>query len=521
MNELISYYNSEGSTDFSRFEKEGYYMIMLALRTRDCSQIWNKYSVVASLGIINQTHSDIGIKVLSSNLPNQPGWKVGQPYDDAGGLYGLGLLQADKPADDIKKYLREQLSAAIDTMSGNTNNELLTGASMGCSLAFIATNDVDITNLLEAILLYDVPLPSEAACLGMGIVNYSKFDTALIKKLLAFSSHTQHEKILRSIGVAISMLVAHSNENCLEVVNEMISHENEFIRMGGVLSLGTAYFQNTNNDIIARLLKLIIGDASDEMKHMAVMALCFVYLGTSEFVNALETFKMLIDSFNYRIRYAAASAIGLIAAGTGDRNALELLLLVINDSHELVRQAALISLGMIYMGISDRMILYQRKENTPTIDIGDISVTKLPIYPTPTEVRDLLVTLACNSYDDVMVRVGALYGLGFLTASGSNATLATVRRVIEKNNETNPGMKGLLESQKWVGSFISPVRAIGFILYTQFWYWYPFILNITLSFVPQALIAVTEDGMAPEDFNLRLNFFLKLFDYLIKYFVST
>jgi len=90
--------------------------------------------------------------------------------------------------------------------------------------------------------------------------------------------------------------------------------------------------------------------------------------------------------------------------------------------------------------------------------------------------RQLLARKVETKTEPVMSKFGAIIATGIIDASGRNATLSL---------RSSSGHKNLS-------------AIVGVALFLQYWYWYPLIHFISLSFTPTAVIGVTKDLKIPK-----------------------
>lgn len=178
------------------------------------------------------------------------------------------------------------------------------------------------------------------------------------------------------------------------------------------------------------------------------------------------------------MRFAATLAIGISCAGTASEEALSYLVPATKDSSDVVRQAAYISLGLVMMECPEKyaanmqasQVLDPSKEVFKPSPLAKpkpaAAATSLNGIPTPSQIRDHLVAISTDRREDVMSRVGSIIGLGLLEAGGRNSTASFFSN------------RGSLRQE----------AVVGFLLFSQYWYWYPLMLSISLTFQPTTVI---------------------------------
>ena len=99
-----------------------------------CSH-WNKFSSIASLGLIFKNHKNKD--VLKKFLPGSNNAEVANHYPNGGSLYGLGLLFTGTSNQEIIDYIIE----VTTNPAHNQNEVIMHGACLGLGLtAFASAN---------------------------------------------------------------------------------------------------------------------------------------------------------------------------------------------------------------------------------------------------------------------------------------------------------------------------------------------------------------------------------------------
>merc|ERR1711871_84540 len=86
-----------------------------------------------------------------------------------------------------------------------------------------------------------------------------------------------------------------------------------------------------------------------------------------------------------------------------------------------------------------------------------------------------------GSKGDTMTKLGAILGAGILDAGGRHVNITLL---------TQAGFKKM-------GSIV------GMAVFLQFWYWYPFVHFLSLSFTPTAMIGLNSNIQMPKGFKVR------------------
>ncbi|CAJ1444327.1 unnamed protein product, partial [Effrenium voratum] len=409
---------------------------------------WAKFSATASLGVIHKGHIKESRSILSTYLPQQGGTR-GSPYSEGGALYGMGIIHANHYDRETKDYLLEQLR------NSQATEVLQHGACLGIGLLCMATADERIYDELTQTLYTDTAVAGEAAAYAIGLVMVGSASQKAIDELRAYAHDTQHEKIIRACALALAMMMFRKEEEAEPLITEMLLDKDAILRYGGCFAIALAYVGTSQNAAIRKLLHISVSDVSDDVRRAAVMALGFVMCNVPEQLPGVV--KLLAESYNPHVRYAAAMALGIACAGTALLEAHNLLQPLMSDSSDFVRQGAIIAMGLLYMQTSP----------------GKTERVK--------EFRDKLQKVIGDKHEDVMTRFGAILAHGIMDAGGRNSCASLFSK------------SGVLRGG----------AAIGFCLFTQMWYWFPLIHMFSLTLTPTAMIGITDKLKIPKNFSVK------------------
>ncbi|KAK5841047.1 hypothetical protein PVK06_009955 [Gossypium arboreum] len=401
---------------------------------------WAKFSATAGLGVIHRGHLQQGRSLMAPYLPQGGAGGGGSPYSEGGALYALGLIHANH-GEGIKQFLRDSLR--------NTNVEVIQhGACLGLGLAALGTADEEIYEDIKSVLYTDSAVAGEAAGISIGLLMVG---TASEKasEMLAYAHETQHEKIIRGLALGIALTVYGREEEADTLIEQMTRDQDPIIRYGGMYALALAYRGTANNKAIRQLLHFAVSDVSDDVRRTAVLALGFVLYSEPE--QTPRIVSLLSESYNPHVRYGAALAVGISCAGTGLSEAISLLEPLTSDVVDFVRQGALIAMAMVM------------------IQINEASDSRVGTF------RRQLEKIILDKHEDTMSKMGAILASGILDAGGRNVTI----RLLSKTKHDK----------------ITAV--VGLAVFSQFWYWYPLIYFVSLSFSPAAFIGLNYDLKVP------------------------
>ncbi|TYJ45063.1 hypothetical protein E1A91_A02G030100v1 [Gossypium mustelinum] len=401
---------------------------------------WAKFSATAGLGVIHRGHLQQGRSLMAPYLPQGGAGGGGSPYSEGGALYALGLIHANH-GEGIKQFLRDSLR--------NTNVEVIQhGACLGLGLAALGTADEEIYEDIKSVLYADSAVAGEAAGISIGLLMVG---TASEKasEMLAYAHETQHEKIIRGLALGIALTVYGREEEADTLIEQMTRDQDPILRYGGMYALALAYRGTANNKAIRQLLHFAVSDVSDDVRRTAVLALGFVLYSEPE--QTPRIVSLLSESYNPHVRYGAALAVGISCAGTGLSEAISLLEPLTSDVVDFVRQGALIAMAMVM------------------IQINEASDSRVGTF------RRQLEKIILDKHEDTMSKMGAILASGILDAGGRNVTI----RLLSKTKHDK----------------ITAV--VGLAVFSQFWYWYPLIYFVSLSFSPTAFIGLNYDLKVP------------------------
>jgi len=407
---------------------------------------WAKFAATGCVGVIHKGHIAKGLAVLKDYLPGQ-GSSGGSPYLEGGALYALGIINANH-GESVRQYLVEQLNSA----SGPNTEVVQHGACLGLGLASMASGDDAIFEQLKAVMYGVNAVSGEAAGYGMGLV---MLGTAMsqnpdkLEELVNFAQECDHEKITRGVCMGMSLIMYGREEEADTLIEQLSRDKESNIRYGAMYTIGMAYAGTANNPAIRQLLHVAVSDVSDDVRRAAVLNLGFVMSNVPERVPRVVA--LLATSYNPHVRYGAVMAVGFSCAGTGLKAAVELLQPMTKDAVDFVRQGAFIALAMVLIQVSD------------TQD------------PAVTELRTTLEKVISDKHEDTMTKFGCFIAEGIINAGGRNVTIAL---------HAPSGHKRM-------------ASIVGMAIFSQYWYWYPLIPMLSLTFAPTMVVGLNKDLNMP------------------------
>ncbi|KAH8583274.1 RPN2 26s proteasome regulatory subunit [Cryptosporidium sp. chipmunk genotype I] len=430
---------------------------------------WSRFSTAASLGVIHMGHIKEAFKVLSTCLPNNGstsssnngGNALGGQYSEGGSFFALGLINTSYMDPRAREYLLEKLK------NPQRNEVLQHGASLGLGIMGFGSCDAELYDELRNVLYMDNAVAGEAAAYSIGLVMFGSGCKKAIGDLLSYAKDTQHEKIVRACSVALGFVMfSRGGEEANELFQQLNSDSEHFIRYGAMHVLGLAYCGTGNQFAMEKLLQVSVSELSDDNKRAAVFALGLVMCRNTQQIP--QVFSLLCDSYNPHVRYAAALTLGITYCGMESPKVTAILKSMTTDSADIVRQAAYIGLGFLLM---------QQNES---------SNDKLLCT------RQQMIKAATDKHEHIATRFGAILGLGLMDSGGRN-----VRASLFSRN----------------GESLRPQSVAGFSLFFQFWFWFPLVHCISLSYLPTCTVGLDDQFRVPKSFSMRCNSAKEKFDY--------
>lgn len=400
---------------------------------------WAKFNLAASLGVINKGYTAGAMSVLQDYLPKEGG--VSDPYVNGGALYALGLIFANH-GDEITQYLTQKLeSPGITEVAQH-------GGCLGLGLASMGSGRKDIYQKLRDVCFADSAVAGEASSIAMGLVMLGSGNGEAIDELLNYARDTKHEKIIRGLAIGLALMMYGKQDDADTLIAELSNDKDAILRMGAVHMIATAYVGTGANRIVKKLLHISVSDVSDDVRRSAVIAMAFVLCRAPE--QLPSTVMLLCESFNPHVRYGSAMALGIAFAGTGNAVALSLIEPLLKDSVGFVRQGAMIAMALTMM---------QQPAAHPKFKMMHETFTKTQQ----------------NKHEDILAKFGAIYAQGIAMGGGQNVTCSLVNK------------QGHVRMQS----------AVGMLVFSQFWFWFPLGHFISLAMTPTAVICVNKDLQMP------------------------
>ena len=403
---------------------------------------WSKFTATASLGVIHRGNLGAGQRILQPYLPKENSNSPSSVYSQGGALYAMGLIYANHQTDALEN-IRTHFKKASEEVVQH-------GGALGLGVAGMATGDDGIYEDLKGVLYTDSALNGEAVGIAMGLIMLGTGNIKALEDMIQYAHDTQHEKIVRGLGLGMALIMYGRQEGADELVNGLLEVPDPILRYGGIQTLALAYCGTGSNKAVRKLLHIAVSDVSDDVRRYAVMSLGFILFRKPKSVPRMV--ELLSESYNPHVRYGAAMALGISCAGTGLDEAIDLLEPMIKDPTDFVRQGALIALSMI--------MIQQNEAMNPKVG----------------SVRKTLQKAIGGRHEDAMTKFGSAIALGIIDAGGRNCTISL------QTQTGNLNMPGI----------------VGMAVFTQYWYWFPLTHFLSLSFAPTSVVALDQDMEIPE-----------------------
>ncbi|XP_046642408.1 26S proteasome non-ATPase regulatory subunit 1-like [Daphnia pulicaria] len=402
---------------------------------------WAKLTATASLGVIHRGHEKEALALMAAYLPREVA-ATSAGFSEGGGLYALGLIHANH-GTNITDYLLQQLKEA-------SNEVIRHGGCLGLGLASMGTQRADVYEQLKFHLYQDDAVTGEAAGMAMGLTMLGSRSQQAIEDMVSYAQETQHEKIMRGLAVGIALTMYGRLEEADDLIDTLAKDKDPILRRAAMHTLALAYCGTGNNQAVRKLLHVAVSDVNDDVRRAAVTALGFLLFRNPE--QCPSVVSLLAESYNPHVRYGAAMALGIACAGTGLKEAVALLEPMMNDPVNYVRQGAL---------LASALVLVQHTEFTSS-KVKDI--------------RQLYAKVIGDKHEDVMAKFGAILAQGIIDAGGRNVTISLQSRTGHTNMSA----------------------VVGLMIFTQYWYWFPSSLCLSLAFAPTAIIGLNSDLKMPK-----------------------
>ncbi len=426
---------------------------------------WAKFTTVGSMGVVHKGHVHQSMTLLQPYLPQNG--QSQSPYSEAGALYALGLIHANKGGAGDS----QTIAYLSDALTNSGDREVIQhGACLGIGLAAMATGEQRLFESLRAILFADSAIGGEGAAFGMGLLMLGQSDSplaqAVLPDILNYLHDTKHEKITRALSLSVAMMVYGKEESADVLIEQLVRDRDPIVRYGAMFAIAMAYCGTGDNNSLRKLLHVAVSDVNDDVRRAAVMAVGFIMFRNPETVPKLV--QLLAESFNPHVRYGACLAVGVACAGSALKDAIDLLVPMLEDSVDFVRQGAMLSLAMV---------LQQTSETRS---------------PSVKKFREQLHSIITDKHQPILAKSGAILATGILDAGGGNVVISMQSRG---------------------GGFMKMGSAVGVMMFLQHWYWYPLLPFLSLSFTPTMLIGLNKDFNMPTAFEVTCNAPPSMFSY--------
>lgn len=485
---------------------------------------WAKFSATASLGVIHKGQTKDSMTILRPYLPSEDG-QGGSPYSEGGALYALGLIhpnQVDSTTDYMLRIVQREEADPV----------MLHGACLGLGLTAMATGQEELYEAVKNVLYRDHAVSGEAAAISAGLIMLGSANEHVIEEMKTYARETPHEKIIRGLAIGLALTMYEREDEADALINELIQDKEHILRYGGMYTIGMAYCGTGNNNALRKLLQIAVSDVSDDVRRAAVINLGFLMIKNPR--QCPRLLSLLAESYNPHVRYGVTQAVGISCAGTGLMEAIDLLEPMTSDPIDFVRQGALIALAMVVQQLNEDTATNPEREMVRQMNKKERqqkerqkrvpSSTTTPIdsdatSPTTTssnaesmsddaassakslkqttnprlgqKVKDIRAKIETtwSTREEVMTKMGAILASGIIDAGGRNVTI-----------QLHKGGHNKMKS------------VVGMMIFSQYWFWHPFLHFLSLAFEPTAIIGLNSDLKIPE-FSFKSNVSPRFFAY--------
>ncbi|KAL7145177.1 hypothetical protein ABFS83_07G062900 [Erythranthe nasuta] len=395
---------------------------------------WPQFNAMAGLGLILRGHQQKKLDSVKLSVPS--------PFSRGRTLFDLGLMQLNR--EYIKTFLHETLR--------NTASEVIKyGACLGLGLAALGTADNDVFEDMKNLSYADVAVLGGAAAISMGLVMVGTA-TEKAKEMLAYAHEIQHEDIIRGLAFGVALTVYGREEEADSLIEQMTRDQDLCLRYGGMYAIALAYRGTSNSRAIRKLLHFAVSDVSNDVRRTAVIALGFVLYSDAQ--QTPRIVSLLSKSYDPHVRYGAALAVGISCAGSGLSEAISLLEPLTSDAVDFVRQGALIAMAMVMLQISEA---------------SDSRVGAFRQKLEKNIIRD-------DKHEETLSKMGAIIASGIIDAGGRNVTIKLMSKT----------------------KCDRMTAVIGLAVFSQYWFWHPFLYFMSLAFSTTAFIGLNYNMKLPK-----------------------
>lgn len=401
---------------------------------------WCRFTATASLGIIHQGNIEKGLEIMD---PFLPGSRTNPSvYAQSGAYYGLGLIYANSREKMIVDKLNEALAASENKPDCLTHGVLLATGLVNLGVG----KEFNYTKIRE-FMYKDNAIVGEAATYAIGLIMIGTKNANVIEDLFVYAHETQHEKIIRAIAVSLGLIMYGAEEEADELIDKMLIEKDPILRYGAMYVIGMAYAGTSNSLAFKKLIKYSCSDVNDDVRRAALINVGFVHFKNPKLlIEKISILKLLSESFNPHVRYGTVLGLGIAFSGTQNSEAYKIIHPLLEDSSPLVRQGSYIAGSMVFSQMNVK--------NDTNFDSFKESLNKV------------------NATKDEhnLIKYGALLGQGILELGGKNCLLTLL-------SHTNNNRLGAIA---------------GIALFTQYYYWYPMTLFISLAIRPQIFMGIDD-----------------------------
>ncbi|KAG0435385.1 26S proteasome regulatory subunit RPN2 [Dictyocoela muelleri] len=308
--------------------------------------------------------------------------------------------------------------------------EIAYGAILGLGLNAMGSRDEELTDKLLEMLKKSEKIVVEGICSALGQIWIGTGNCRIIDELKSVMNNSVHEREVRSAGVAIALINMGREKTSL---NEKKSF-NWIYGYAKCLELGCSFVNSKNVEVLSKLLEMT-RDLSGDVRRAAIFSIGLLFCGDKE--KLIEILIPYLKSHCIYIRHATCITLGIFLCGTGDHRVAQALEVLLYDEESLVCQAACIGLGFL---------LVQNNH----------------FLPNYTRIVEKINQKISKKHETMDTKMGAIIARSLMVSGGTNIIFSPFN------------MSGKVSKQ----------QISGFVYFFEFWFWYPFINFIGISYLP-------------------------------------
>ena len=163
----------------------------------------------------------------------------------------------------------------------------------------------------------------EAAGYSYGLIKCCTWDEQAVAHLISVSDGSLHDRIARSSMMGLALVGLRQKSKVGSVFEDLYRKNDYVLRMGAASLLGMAYVGTGDEQSVSVLLKMCASDLSSDVRRAATFSIGLILIKEKQ--RAFELMKMLKSSYNEFVRHAVALTLGVLFAGTYNKEVTSVL----------------------------------------------------------------------------------------------------------------------------------------------------------------------------------------------------